>query len=159
MNTTQPPRVPVKVVFRKTAPIGGVSGLLAAGHEKDYNTSQVMAILPYQTLLDGLKGNDMVAMVSKGGERLVVHYPTIINNTQPAEPSDYQDLLDEMQNLGGYEVTVIEATNIDHLLRRADREVCDEIVSEEITIDLDIVNDDIDSKSGVDSDSFQEEWA
>ena len=88
-----PPRVPVKAVFRKTPPVGGVSGALAAQVQEQFDAVQVMALLPYQPLAPGLKGNDMVAMVGEGGERLIVHYRTIITNTVPAEADDYSNLL------------------------------------------------------------------
>ena len=167
-------KIPVKVVFRQSAPIGGISGPLAGAMVDAFNKPQVMAIMPYHPLPDGMKGNDMVAMLSEGGERDMVHYPTIIKNTVPSTPEHYNNLLHEMGELGGYEVTIIQCTNIDHLLRRAERtngdKAPEELVTgesdddaefevEEIVIELDIVNDDLDTDAGFDSDEFKEEWA
>ena len=90
-----------------------------------------------------------------------------------------------MESLGGYEVEVIEPTNIDHTLRRAERVKADiapeaksdldpsdvrnitdclttndeSIEAEEIRIDFDIINDDLDAESGMGSQSFKEDWA
>ena len=169
------PKVPVKAVFRKSPPVavgGAVTGLLADRIKDDieqFNAPQIMAILPYQPLQPGLKGDDMVAMLAPGGERLIVHYRTIIQNTIPAEVEDYAELLHQMTALGGYEVEAIQATNINHLLRRAEyvkgeptpeEQASDEqIVVEEVVIEVDIVNDDLEADTGVGSDSFKEDWA
>ena len=168
-----PTRLPVKVVFRITpAPKTGksIGGKLADRifTEIDrFNSRQVMAILPYTPLMAGMKHKNMVAMLSSGGEGLIVDYTTIIKNTEPAKPEEYELLLNEMETHGHYDVEVITATQIDHALRRAERvkgdippeQVADvEMVLEAINIDVDIVNDDMGAGTGIDSDSFKEEW-
>mgnify|MGYP003136151631 CR=1 FL=1 len=180
------PKIPVKVVFRiGDNPLkGAVSGRLAAFVKDAYFNAPIYALMPYEIITnEGWNQADMVRCFTEhAGEREenAVEWTTIIRDSEPAEPEQYASLMQSLID-HGYDVEPILATQVDHSTRkmsrrtkpsRDDSQTDDdlfgdssqdtdddtEIVSEEITIDCDIVNADLDTH-GIGSDSFAEEWA
>ena len=95
-----------------------------------------------------------------------------MRDTTPATPEQYNGLEGYLIE-HGWDITPIEANQVDHATRKmvkqkkpqpddnlfSDSSQNVEIITEEFEITLDIVNDDIDSQSGVGSDKFNEDWA
>ena len=78
--------------------------------------------------------------------------------------------MNEMTHFGGWDVEPIMATQINHQLRKMESVVSDaqeasdspqdtEIVKEDISIEVDVVNIDVDSNAGFGGSAFTEEWA
>lgn len=123
--------------------------------------STVMALLPYVPLPPGEKSRDMVAALNARGERIIVHWPSVIKDTRPTTIEEQAPLLADMVR-HGYAVEVIGARQVDALRRRA-----------EIPIDAAEPEDDVDSTVEVESftingtisgevgfgSGFTEEWA
>jgi len=173
------PKVPVDVVFRigENPMKSVVSGMLAekiVGSLKD----PIYAIMPYADIVNaGWKQADMVrcyTMEDDLSEEVAVEWTTIVRDTKPATPEEYNDLL-LLLEAHGYEVSPMLATSVDHATRKmvksrpepqpdislfSDNSSQDvEFVSERIEIEFDVVNDNVDAESGVGSDKFKEEWA
>lgn len=120
-----------------------------------------MALLPYVPLPPGEKSRDMVAALNARGERIIVHWPSVIKDTRPTTIEEQAPLLADMVR-HGYAVEVIGARQVDALRRRA-----------EIPIDAAEPEDDVDSTVEVESftingtisgevgfgSGFTEEWA
>ena len=167
--STEAPRVPVKACFRFVpGPERGLSGPLAglvAGLADITANASVYAILPYIPLPPGQKAADMVAVLYPDGTRDVGHYPTLIKESKSAGEAQYAALLRDMEERGGYEVTPIEATQIDALMRRAERAIGDESPtvdddSSESVIEVeDIVIEGTIGGSVGWTDGFVEDWA
>ena len=133
---------------------------------------QVFGILPYTPLEDGLKASNHVACVGLNGERFIGDYTTLIAETKPSTAQELKPLMDEMTHFGGWDVEPIMATQINHQLRKMESIVSDaqeasdssqdteiEIVKEDISIEVDVVNIDVDSNAGFGGSAFTEEWA
>jgi len=180
-SMTQPkaPHTPVQICFRRMPSIDptGLKGLLV--DEESLNAPRVLGILPYTPLPAGMKAGGMVACVGAGGERFACDYTTLIKDTLPCNEEHYTALITEMREQAGWDVQAIMATSINHTLRTIERVAGDTsaeelaqvpdssspitddstIEVEDFVIDFEIVNDDVDSKTGYGSDAFKEEWA
>ena len=163
MASMNPTSIPVKVVLRKSEnPLkGAVSGALAGALKDMFDERKIMAIMPYARIAnDGANANNLVRVMEIGDE-YVCDWTQLIKDTLPATPDEAQDLLTAL-NEHGYEVEVIKATQVDHIkrkslfMKKADDQ---DMVVEDITIECDIVNDDIEAETGIGSKSFAEEWA
>ena len=187
MSTIISPKIPVKVVFRigENPLKGAVTGRLAAFVKDAYFDAPIYALMPYESIgNEGWTQADMVRCFTEhAGEReeVAVEWTTIIRDSRPAEPRQYASLMQSL-NEHGFNVEPILATQVDHSTRKmskrtklpdrddsqSDDDLFDdspqdtdddtEIVSEEITIDCEIVNTDL-NINGVGSESFSEEWA
>jgi len=181
-----PPKIPVKVVFRKAQnPFeGGLTGPLADKIIKEIAVPiyGVMPYLPIGPAGDRSKADNLVRVFilypDGGQEEAATDYTTLIQRTNPASPDEYAKLKLALEN-HGFEVEAIKATNINHDARKSIdiekvrdivREALEEgakalsdaaadIQSEPIEINFDVVNDDLESSGGVGSESFTEEWA
>lgn len=173
MSALNPPQRPhVKVCFRTFVKAPAITGVLAEMAGINTANRQVFAILPYTPLEAGLKASNHVACVGIGGERFIGDYTTLIAETRPSMPQELKPLINEMTHYGGWDVEPIMATQINHQLRKMESVVSDaqeasdspqdtevEIVKEDISIEVDVVNIDVDSNAGFGSSDFKEEWA
>lgn len=161
--TMKSPKIPVKVVLRKTEnPLkGGVSGAMAKQLMEMFDEAKIMAIMPYARIAnDGANAHNLVRIMEIDDE-YVADWTDTIKDTLPATPEEAQDLLTALHE-HGYEVEVIKATQVDHVKRKSLFMKAQEDPSlevEDITIECDIVNDDVDTRSGFGSASFAEDWA
>lgn len=171
MSALNPPQRPhVKVCFRTFIKAPAVTGVLAQMAGINIPNRQVFGILPYTPLEDGLKASNHVACVGLNGERFIGDYTTLIAETKPSTAQELKPLMNEMTHFGGWDVEPIMATQINHQLRKMESVVSDaqeasdspqdtEIVKEDISIEVDVVNIDVDSNAGFGSSAFTEEWA
>ena len=163
MASMNPTKIPVKVVLRKSEnPLkGAVSGALAGALKDMFDERKIMAIMPYARIAnDGANANNLVRVMEIDDE-YVGDWTQLIKDPLPATPDEAQDLLTAL-NEHGYEVEVIKATQVDHIKRKSLFMKAQEdpsLVVEDVVIECDIVNDDVDTRSGVGSESFAEEWA
>lgn len=175
--SNEEPRIPVKVVFRigENPMRGAITGMIAQRIE-DSLVDPVYAIMPYADITNaGWKQADMVRCFiadENGIEEVAVEWTTIMRDTTPATPEQYNGLEDYLTE-HGWDITPIDATQVDHATRKmvkkknpqpdnnlfSDSSQNVEIITEEFEITLDIVNDNVDSQSGIGSDKFKEDWA
>ena len=173
-NTTHTVK-PIKVVFRKSkskARSGGaaVSGILSAEVIARFNLDAsavgaecegLVALLPYHPLSPGQKSKDMVAVLHPDGSRSVAHWPTMIRDTQQTTEDDYSQFLEDMV-AHGYEPEVIEANQVNALLRRAERKVASKVDDEQPTFEVENISIEGSITGDLDTwnnSTFQEDWA
>ena len=149
------PKIPVTVVFRMGPnPLkGAVTGLLAGGLKEIFDKAPVYALLPYARITNsGANAMNLVRVFADdidGRNEYATDWTQMIRDTTPATPDQYQDLLTSLSE-HGYDVTIIKATQVDHVKRKTlyidEVEAPDvEYVTEDVVIDFDIVNDDVDA--------------
>jgi hypothetical protein len=176
MSTLSTPDAPeqVVVVFRinKTGEspdgISGhdlMAGLLRASLPPQEST--VMALLPYVPLPPGEKSRDMVAALNARGERVIVHWPSVIKDTRPSTMDEHGTLLADMLQ-HGYAPEVIEARQVDALRRRAEVPMdapeaepeAEPEIEDDTTVEVEsfTINGTIGGEVGFGS-GFTEEWA
>jgi len=170
MSTLSTPDAPEQViaVFRisKTGAspdgIGGhdmMAALVRASLPPQEST--VMALLPYVPLAPGEKSRDMVAALNARGERIIVHWPSVIKDTRPCTTEEQSPLLTDMVQ-HGYAVEVIGARQVDALRRRAEISIdaAEPEDDDDSTIEVEsfTINGTISGEVGFGS-GFTEEWA
>lgn len=166
---------------------GTLGELIKKRHAENFASkpAQIVGILPYTPLPPGLKAGNQVARVvlhSDRMERSIADYTQFIKDTKPCQPADYEAIVAVMRESYGWDVEAIRATQINHDLRRlevgvgqppAEELAAQEpsvspptteddnttIVTEDFTIELDVVNDDVEASGAFGSASFKEEWA
>jgi hypothetical protein len=162
---------------------GTLGELIKKRHAENFASkpARIVGILPYTPLPAGMKAGGMVACVAAGGERFAADYTQFIKDTKPCREEDYNALITEMREVAGWDVQAIKATQINHDLRRLEVGVGEPsaeelaaqepsvsppttdddttIVAEDFTIELDVVNDDVEASGAFGSASFKEEWA
>ena len=153
---------------------GAITGMIAQRIE-DSLIDPVYAIMPYADINNaGWKQADMVRCFvadENGIEEVAVEWATIMRDTTPATPEQYNGLEGYLTE-HGWDITPIDATQVDHATRKmvkqknpqpddnlfSDSSQNVEIITEEFEITLDIVNDNVDSQSGIGSEKFSQEW-
>jgi hypothetical protein len=176
-------RVPAVLNDAGSALTGTLGELIKKRHAENFASkpARIVGILPYTPLPPGMKAGGMVACVAAGGERFAADYTQFIKDTKPCREEDYNALLTEMREVAKWDVQAIKATQIKHDLRRLEVGVGEPsaeelaaqepsvsppttddnttIVAEDFTIELDVVNDDVEASGAFGSASFKEEWA
>jgi len=175
--------VPAVLNDAGSALTGTIGELIKKRHAENFASkpARIVGILPYTPLPAGMKAGNQVACMAAGGERFVADYTQFIKDTKPCSPAMYDALITEMREKFGWDVEAIKATQINHDLRRLEvgagepsaAELAAQepsvsppttddnttIVAENFTIELDVVNDDVEASGGFGSASFTEEWA
>ena len=103
----------------------------------------------------------MVAVLHPDGSRSVAHWPTMIRDTQQTTEDDYSQFLEDMV-AHGYEPEVIEANQVNALLRRAERKVASKVDDEQPTFEVENISIEGSITGDLDSwnnSTFQEDWA
>ena len=147
------PKIPVQVVLRKTEnPLkGSVSGRLATTLKEMFDKPKIMAILPYARIQNDAANAMNLVRIMEIGEEYAADWTQTIKDTLPCKEDEAEDLLQALRE-HGYEVEVIQATQVDHTKRKTlyikenpqeQDPLFDEVVVEEIQIDCEIVNDDL----------------
>jgi len=188
MSTTHA-LIPVQICFRRVPAVfndagealtGTLGELIKKRHAENFASkpARIVGISPYTPLPPGMKAGGMVAVYGAGGERFATDYTQFIKDTKPCREEDYNALITEMREVAGWDVRAIKATQINHDLRRLEVGVGEPsaeelasvspptteddnttIVAEDFTIELDVVNDDVEATGAFGSASFKEEWA
>ena len=184
MSTTHA-LIPVQICFRRVPAVFNDAGealgeLIKKRHAENFASkpARIVGISPYTPLPPGMKAGGMVAVYGAGGERFATDYTQFIKDTKPCREEDYNALITEMREVAGWDVRAIKATQINHDLRRLEVGVGEPsaeelasvspptteddnttIVAEDFTIELDVVNDDVEATGAFGSASFKEEWA
>ena len=165
------PKIPVDVVFRigNNPFAGAMSGALMANVMDAFATPPINALMPYERIGNaGWTQQGMVRCYTDHAgqkEETAVEWTTIIRDTKPAEPHQYDALMQSL-NEHGFDVTPILATQVntdrrtkihsnpdprddvqsdEDLFGDSSQDADDEIVVEDVVIDFDIVNDDVGS--------------